>query len=226
MRLLLERRPRRRSRFQENVPCRAARARLLPPPARATRRAAGMPPRARARAGPRRARRRGCSPSAQAAGPLLLEVRKEATRFSLADRRRRSTDGAGCGSGRFLLLSARLSTLFAGDRDLAGVAALGALREADRQGAVPVRRLRLVGVDAVGQLDLPVEADVALLPGALPRLLDLVLALNGQRVVFHLDLHVVGVEPWQLGGELDRVPGVAHLHARHPHRPAVFLAAP
>src|SRR5438094_1340442 len=164
--------------------------------------------------------------------PRYLPMRSMAGSFDDAPP---AAGGASVLSGCFVLrlLSRRLSRLLAtllgalprGDRDLLGVPALGALGEANGEDAVVVRRLRPVGVDAVGKRDLAIEPDVALDPRVLALFLGLGLAADGQRVVFQLDLHLIGLDPRQLGGQLDGVVVVAHLHAGHADHAAIALGS-
>ncbi len=86
-----------------------------------------------------------------------------------------------------------------------------------------VGRLRLVGIDAVRKRDLAIDADGALDPLVLALVLGLGLAADGQHVVFQLDLHLVGLDPRELGGQLDGVAAVAHLHAWHADHAAIAL---
>src|SRR3989440_492784 len=60
-------------------------------------------------------------------------------------------------------------------------------------------------------------------PLVLALLLGRGLAADGQHVLFQLDLHLVGLDPRQLGAQLDGVAVVAHLHAWHTDHAAIAL---
>src|SRR5438874_5934951 len=180
----------------------------------------------------------GCRPKISTISSRLTQMPRYLPMRSMAgsfDEAPPAAGGASVLSGCFVLrlLSRRLSRLLAtllgalprGDRDLLGVAALGALGEANGEDAVVVRRLRLVGVDAVGKRDLAIETDVALDPRVLALFLGLGLAADGQHVVFQLDLHLIGLDPRQLGGQLAGAVVVAHLHAGHADHAAIALGS-
>src|SRR5439155_44911 len=175
----------------------------------------------------------GCRPKISTISSRLIQMPRYLPMRSMAgsfDDAPPAAGGASVLSGCFVLrlLSRRLSRLLAtllgalprGDRDLLGVAALGALGEANGEDAVVVRRLRLVGVDAVGKRDLAIETDVALDPGVLALVLTLALLVRHGRLLSVIRRwRVRPVDPSTSYRDEYRSPPVSHGPEEVAHRP-------